>query len=306
VQVNQGVFAVLLGNQTSLVGVDFNQASQLRIEVNGISKLVELSSVPAAILAQKVVQDSDTLKALGCASGQLAKSTGSNWECADGGTMGPPGQAGPPGQKGENGEKGSKGEPGTKGDSGIACWDLNGNGQPDIATEDINLDRRVDVNDCKGPKGDKGDPGPKGATGATGQRGATGAPGQRGATGNQGPRGYTGSKGAKGDKGDRGYRGYAGAKGDKGDRGDRGYTGSRGPQGPPGKLSYTNEYSWYEGTPHRRMLHKDKAVCFLTYITGKFEGAGEYVYTYTKDGYWYLGGNSQQWQVMGKARCISW
>ncbi len=62
------------------------------------------------------------------------------------------------GERGEKGEQGEAGPPGTPG--GRDCWDLNENGVKDLATEDANGDGRVDVLDCKGPKGDKGDTGP--------------------------------------------------------------------------------------------------------------------------------------------------
>ncbi|MEM4402440.1 MAG: hypothetical protein QW376_08195 [Candidatus Caldarchaeum sp.] len=48
---------------------------------------------------------------------------------------------------------------------GLKCWDLNGNGRPDLPAEDANGDGKVDALDCKGPKGDKGDLGPQGPAG---------------------------------------------------------------------------------------------------------------------------------------------
>ncbi|MFB0925438.1 MAG: hypothetical protein QMB65_09180 [Vicingaceae bacterium] len=42
---------------------------------------------------------------------------------------------------------------GTPGIDGVDCWDLNGNGVGDVATEDINGDLTVDVLDCKGDSG---------------------------------------------------------------------------------------------------------------------------------------------------------
>lgn len=92
---------------------------------------------------------------------------------ADGeaGPPGPPGAAGLPGSNGvdgadgvdgtngldgTNGTDGADGLPGAAGAAGaqgipgFACWDLNGNGTEDVATEDFNGDGVVDVNDCKG------------------------------------------------------------------------------------------------------------------------------------------------------------
>jgi len=49
------------------------------------------------------------------------------------------------GDDGKNGAAGTNGQPGADGQS---CWDLNGNGAGDVATEDINGDGTVDVTDC--------------------------------------------------------------------------------------------------------------------------------------------------------------
>ncbi|MFC1935943.1 hypothetical protein ACFLX9_04240, partial [Chloroflexota bacterium] len=62
------------------------------------------------------------------------------------------------GPTGEQGDPGPQGDPGETGTDGLACWDLNGNGVGDIGTEDTNSDDSVDVDDCKGLKGDQGDP----------------------------------------------------------------------------------------------------------------------------------------------------
>jgi hypothetical protein len=83
VPLKQGVFSVQLGSETSLEDVDFSQPHSLQIDVNDISQTVELSSVPYALHAKTVEYDSDTLKELTCASGQVAKSTGSSWVCGD-------------------------------------------------------------------------------------------------------------------------------------------------------------------------------------------------------------------------------
>jgi hypothetical protein len=56
VQVKQGVFGVLLGSQNPLTDVDFSQPHSLRIEVNGVSQTVPLSSVPYALHAKTVEQ----------------------------------------------------------------------------------------------------------------------------------------------------------------------------------------------------------------------------------------------------------
>lgn len=60
------MLSVQLGSQTPFAG-------EVEIEVNDASNTAQLSSVPYAFHAQTVGQDNDTLKALSCASGQMAK-----------------------------------------------------------------------------------------------------------------------------------------------------------------------------------------------------------------------------------------
>lgn len=60
------------------------------------------------------------------------------------------------GQDGADGVDGIDGIDGIDGVNGINCWDLNQNGIPDLASEDINGDLVVDVNDCAGPMGPPG------------------------------------------------------------------------------------------------------------------------------------------------------
>jgi hypothetical protein len=57
---------------------------------------------------------------------------------------------------------------GTPGIDGVDCWDLNGNGVGDVATEDINGDLTVDVLDCKGDSGVAGTSGANGTNGING------------------------------------------------------------------------------------------------------------------------------------------
>ncbi len=52
------------------------------------------------------------------------------------------------------GPGGPAGESGPQGDGGTPCWDLNGNGEPDADSEDLNADGAVDIYDCQGPQGD--------------------------------------------------------------------------------------------------------------------------------------------------------
>jgi len=60
------------------------------------------------------------------------------------GDDGSDGSAGPPGEDGTSGATGP---------TGLNCWDLNGNGVADLATEDVNKDGTVDINDCRTPTG---------------------------------------------------------------------------------------------------------------------------------------------------------
>lgn len=95
------------------------------------------------------------------------------------GEQGPAGPAGQDGLAGENGtpcyegladqngdgvvdildcrgDDGDDGLNGLSGSNGVACWDLNQNGSPDVLTEDRNGDGLVDVLDCQGAAGQDG------------------------------------------------------------------------------------------------------------------------------------------------------
>ena len=87
-----------------------------------------------------------------------------------------------------------------RGVDGLACWDANGNGEPD-PSEDANGDGVFDAFDCRGPMG------PQGAIGATGP---PGPPGPVGPPGPMGPPGETGERGEKGDSGSSGQVGPPG------------------------------------------------------------------------------------------------
>lgn len=61
--------------------------------------------------------------------------------------------------------------------------------------------------------------------------------------------------------------------------------------------------SWHQGEPPVRLLRKEEGFCALSGVTGHFQGGGEAVRVYLgDDGYWYLGGESQQDDVA--ADCI--
>ena len=84
------------------------------------------------------------------------------------------------------GPQGEPGEPGADGKDGLNCWDLNGNGVCDLATEDRNGDLVCDALDCRGEKGEQGERGEPGTPGADG---SDGMPGEQGPTGPAGPTG---------------------------------------------------------------------------------------------------------------------
>ncbi len=102
--------------------------------------------------------------------------------------------------------------------TGLACWDLNGNGIGD-ANEDIDGNLVWDAMDCQGIQGQIGLTGPIGPIGLTGATGPQGVAGAQGATGPQGLTGATGPQGVAGVQGA---------------TGPQGLTGATGPQGPAG------------------------------------------------------------------------
>lgn len=126
--------------------------------------------------------------------------------------------------------------------SGLACWDLNGNGIED-PNEDINQDSLWNALDCQGAQGITGVTGPVGPAGPVGLTGATGPQGIQGNPGVAGPTGLTGATGP------------AGAIGATGPAGPQGATGPQGPAGfstgahngtsmsiiDPTKVSFGNE-----------------------------------------------------------------
>ncbi len=60
---------------------------------------------------------------------------------------------------------------------------------------------------------------------------------------------------------------------------------------------------WHQGEPPVKLIRRDEGFCALTSVTGFFRGGGESVKVYVaEDGYWYLGGTSQQDSVA--AECI--
>lgn len=69
-------------------------------------------------------------------------------------------------------------------------------------------------------------------------------------------------------------------------------------------MAPSGEYGWGQGQLPVYMGSSANLACFLTRMTGKFEGGGEVVRAYTSGDWWYLGGQSQQSAVGASARCL--
>jgi len=94
--------------------------------------------------------------------------------------------------------------------NGLDCWDLDGNGQCDVMSEDMTGDGLCNAADCEGP------PGPQGPVGPEGPQGSQGPQGQIGPQGPQGPIGLSGGQGNPGPQGAQGPVGPNGAQGPPG------------------------------------------------------------------------------------------
>lgn len=81
------------------------------------------------------------------------------------------------GAQGPQGPAGQNGSAGINGTNGIHCWDLNGNGVCNLATEDRNGDGVCNVTDCRGDVGATGAQGPQGPAGQNGSAGINGTNG---------------------------------------------------------------------------------------------------------------------------------
>lgn len=68
---------------------------------------------------------------------------------------------------------------------------------------------------------------------------------------------------------------------------------------------YSGPYVWSQGAHSVYMGSQSDRACFLTRVTGQFEGGGESVQTFTSGGSWYVGGSSHQRGVGASARCMS-
>jgi hypothetical protein len=70
-------------------------------------------------------------------------------------------------------------------------------------------------------------------------------------------------------------------------------------------LAVSGEFPWVQGTNATFLGADTNRVCFLTRVSGKFQGGGERVEAFTSGGGWWLGGASQQAGVAGGARCVN-
>jgi hypothetical protein len=172
-----GVFSINLGAvNTALPGVLKSLQADLWLGVSVDSEDLmprqRLQTVARAFKAGAV--DDGTIKArhLGevCLEDQVLVQTPSGWAC---GTV----------------------------SSGTACWDLNGNGVCNLASEDADGDGACDAVDCRGVPGPPGAPGQAGPQGPQGLQGPGGAQGPQGATGPEGPQGEPGPIGPPGPPG---------------------------------------------------------------------------------------------------------
>jgi hypothetical protein len=68
---------------------------------------------------------------------------------------------------------------------------------------------------------------------------------------------------------------------------------------------YTGAFNWSQGNNSTYLGVDSNRTCFLTRVTGQFQGAGERVEVYRSGGGWWLGGTSQQAGVAASARCLT-
>jgi len=63
-------------------------------------------------------------------------------------------------------------------------------------------------------------------------------------------------------------------------------------------------FTWSQGQSNKQLRPVETHHCVLTRVNGDFDGGGEEVKVYQSGGYWFLGGQSQQQGVGGKAYCF--
>lgn len=70
-------------------------------------------------------------------------------------------------------------------------------------------------------------------------------------------------------------------------------------------------YEWKQGEAKKRLIsaspaEADGGICFLSRVSGRFEGSGESVDIWVADGAWWLSGGSKQSGVTSAAHCLPW
>ena len=70
-------------------------------------------------------------------------------------------------------------------------------------------------------------------------------------------------------------------------------------------VSVVKKFEWAQGNPREKFIVQGENIfCFLTKITGKFEGGGESLEVVEKSDGWYFRGSSNQQGVAGTAVCV--
>jgi hypothetical protein len=73
------------------------------------------------------------------------------------------------------------------------------------------------------------------------------------------------------------------------------------------RVTSQREWHHYEGRDSVSLgVRRSEGFCYLTMVSGKFEGAGEEVRIFIEDGAWRLGGKSRQKDLDAGARCVKW
>ena len=78
------------------------------------------------------------------------------------------------------------------------------------------------------------------------------------------------------------------------------------PKGHAQPTDGMHPYTWNQGELPTRLIPADLGMCVLNAVHGEFLGHGEEVSIYESDGWWVLGGRSQQEGVGGAATCLMW
>ena len=65
----------------------------------------------------------------------------------------------------------------------------------------------------------------------------------------------------------------------------------------------SESFEWRQGNPNRVMMPVEDGICYLTGVSGAFEGGGEGVFVGIVDEFWVLGGYSRTTDVAAQAQC---